>query len=117
MNNTIAVLHWILTTGILIFLWLVVICALGYALKLCWASYQNKRCFVEGHNSIMDQLKAGGKIHLNAPEPPAAWPAQRQIIFRSGQLKALAVLQAHNAKVKANLKRGLKRASAGIVKS
>jgi hypothetical protein len=118
MQTTIAIIHWILNTGVVLFLWLLVIFTLAYALKLCWQPYQRRKHFMLGHKSITDQfdIAPGEVLELTAPEPPATWNAEKQVLYRSGQLKALAVLKAHNAKVQEALKRGRKRSSAGVAK-
>jgi len=114
MNSWLPLLHWVFTYWETLLLALVALVALASAVCLLWRPYWNRRRFVDGYNSIADQFmhSKDTTISLTAPAPPAAWSVVHQTLFRNGQLKALSVLEAHNQRVEAALKRGRKRATA-----
>ena len=108
-----AIVHWTISFGIPIALTLLALIASGYGISLLWKPFCNRRIFMRGHKSITDQflVKPGTKVEITAPEPPCTWSPYKQVLFRNGQLEALRLLEDHNLRVAADLKRSFKRAS------
>jgi len=112
--DILSILFWIRCNGASAFLLLVAAVCLFIAFRFLWNPWRNRIAFIAGYNSIADQLKgvrAEKVIDLQASEPPATWSVVRQVCYRDGQLRALASLEARNAQIQDNLKRGAKRAT------